>query len=157
MQRFFLQAVNLKNDIEYIFSDDEIRDELKSLLRSLNALDLFETLDNEAITVGYLNETDIGISDLIMIGIPSGRAHQFHRDLQTHKSLRQKFQDVQCIEIFDKLLKEGQIPGDLISINQDVLKTIGFTFPERRELLDKLKSTKATNYKVQGKLYSELK
>ena len=43
-----------KTNIEYFFSDDEIRDELKSLLRLLNALDLFETLDNEAINVGYL-------------------------------------------------------------------------------------------------------
>ena len=124
-------------------------------MRLLNALDLFETLDNEAINVGYLNETDIGISDLITIGIPSGRAHQFHRDLQTHKRLRQKFQDVQCIAIFDKQVKVGKLPGDLISINHDVLKTIGFTFPERKIFLVKLNSTKATNYKVQGKLYRE--
>ena len=119
----------------YISEDNA---KLKDLLRPLDALDLFDLLNDDGVTVDYLNKMDL--NDLKMIGIPSERAHKFHSDLQTLKSLHQKLENLKCVEIYDKLLKIGHISDELLSIDHNALKKAGLSFPDRKEALNKIQS-----------------
>ena len=128
----------------YISEDDT---ELKDLLRPLDALDLFGLLNDDGITVDYLNKMDL--NDLKMIGIPSERAQKFHSDLQRLKRLHQKLENLKCVEIYDKLLKIGHTSDELWSMDHNVLKKAGLSFPDRKEVLNKMKSEK-----IKGNLYT---
>ena len=112
----------------------------------MHALDLFDLLNDDGIKVDDLNKMDL--NDLKMIGIPSERAHKFHSDLQTLKRLHQKLENLKCVEIYDKLLKIGHTSDELWSIGHNALKKAGLSFPDRKEVLNKMKSTK-----IKGNLY----
>ena len=104
----------------------------------MDALDLFILLNDDGITVDYLNKMDL--NDLKMIGIPSERAQKFHGDLETLKRLHQKLEDLKCVEIYDKLLKIGHTSDELLSIDHNALKKAGLSFPDRKEALNKIQS-----------------
>ena len=127
----------------YISEDDE---GLKDLLRPLDALDLFDLLKDDGITVDYLNKMDL--NDLMKISIPLERAQKFHNDLQTLKRLHQRLENLKCVEIYDKLLKIGHTSDELWSIGHNALKKAGLSFPDRKEVLNKMKSTK-----IKGNIY----
>ena len=108
---------------------------------------MFDLLNDDGVTVDYLNKMEL--NDLKMIGIPSERAQKFHSDLETLKRLHQKLENLKCVEIYDKLLKIGHTSDELWSIDHDVLKKAGFSFPDRKEVLNKMKSEK-----IKGNLYT---
>ena len=107
---------------------------------------MFDLLNDDGVTVDYLNKMDL--NDLKMIGIPSERAHKFHSGLQTLKRLHQKLENLKCVEIYDKLLKIGHTSDELWSIGHNALKKAGLSFPDRKEVLNKMKSTK-----IKGNIY----
>ena len=107
---------------------------------------MFDLLNDDGITVAYLNKMDV--NDLMKIGIPSKRAHKFHSDLQKLKRLHQKLENLKCVEIYDKLLKIGHTSDELWSIGHNALKKAGLPFPDRKEVLSKMKSTK-----IKGDIY----
>ena len=128
----------------YISEDNA---KLKDLLRPLDALDLFDLLNDDGVTVDYLNKMDL--NDLKMIGIPSERAQKFHSDLQRLQRLHQKLENLKCVEIYDKLLEIDHTSDELRSIDNDALKKAGLSFPDRKEALNKMKSST----KIKGNLY----
>ena len=110
-------------------------------MQALNALELYEPFNNDGVTPCSLYEHGIDFNDLIKNGVPLDKAHQIDGDLQTLKSLQQKLKDGRYPEIHHKLLKIGHISEDLNTINDDVLRKIGYTFPQRKEFLNKIKAT----------------
>ena len=112
----------------------------------MDALDLFNILNDDGITVDYLNKMDA--NDFMEIGIPSERAQKFYSDLQTLKRLHQRLENLKCVEIYDKLLKIGHTSDELWSIGHNALKKAGLSFPDRKEVLNKMKSTK-----IKGNIY----
>ena len=101
---------------------------------------MFDLLNDDGVTVDYLNKMDL--NDLKMIGIPSERAQKFHSDLQRLQRLHQKLENLKCVEIYDKLLEIDHTSDELRSIDNDALKKAGLSFPDRKEVLNKMKSTK---------------
>ena len=108
---------------------------------------MFDLLNDDGVTVDYLNKMDL--NDLKMIGIPSERAQKFHSDLQRLQRLHQKLENLKCAEIYDKLLKIGHTSDELWSIDHNALKKAGLSFPDRKEVLNKMKSEK-----IKGNLYT---
>ena len=107
---------------------------------------MFILLNDDGITVDYLNKMDA--NDFMKIGIPSERAQKFHSDLETLKRLHQRLENLKCVEIYDKLLKIGHTSDELWSIGHNALKKAGLSFPDRKEVLNKMKSTK-----IKGNIY----
>ena len=118
---------------------------LEDLLRSVDALDLLTFFNGEGIIYeDHIKNMDT--NDLKNMGISSDRAQQLHRDIEKEtnrkKRLYQKLKDVKCDKVYEKLVKTGYTSEEVLSTDHDVLKKIGLSFPERKEVLSKIQAFK---------------
>ena len=85
-------------------------------------------------------------NDLKNMGISSDRAQQLHKDIEKEmdrkKRLYQKLKDVKCDKVYEKLVKTGYTSEEVLSTDHDVLRKIGLSFPERKEVLSEIQAFK---------------
>ena len=133
----------LKINAAHYISENNKELELEELLRSINAVDLLERFRNVGINVDDLIKLDA--NDLNFFA-PLDRAEQLHRDIQKEIERRirllQKLKDVKCDDLYNRLLKIGYTSEKGFSTNHDTLISIGLSFLESTNVLEKIQSKK---------------
>ena len=130
----------------------------------MNALDLLELFNDQKVGKNVLMTCDL--NDLLSLGISLERAQQLHGDLikeinrrieenKRRNELLAALKHFNSEELYDDLVKIGYTSKEVHSMDHDVLKKIGLSFVERKNVLTKIKNVNDAKVKAEKERIQE--